>query len=616
MVKKATKKKAVKAKKAVKTKAAKRTAAKKVAPKKTVKTVAKKKAVKKAAKKVAKKAPAKKTKQKSVSGLKTRFRVNPKKRIGKLPKLKSVKSRIGTTIKIRKIRNKDVIIILDFGSQYTQLIARRIRENKVYSKIVPYNITPEEIQEIKPKGIILSGGPISVYDENAPRPNPGIFELDLPVLGICYGMQVITEMFNGKVKKSAEREFGRAELFIDSNKDLFQNLPSNLTCWMSHSDELKKMPDGFVKLAHTLNADCAAFANRRKKIYGVQFHPEVVHTQRGEQILNNFVFSICGSLPRWTMDRFINATVKQIKEKVGNKKVVLGLSGGVDSSVAAVLLQRAIGKKLYCIFVDNGLLRKGEVEKVTKTFKENFKMNLTVANAEKGFLKRLAGIEDPEEKRKIIGDEFVKVFLEKSKRVKNVGFLGQGTLYPDVIESISPTGGPSAVIKSHHNVGGLPKDLKLELIEPFRELFKDEVRAIGKKIDVPESIINRQPFPGPGLAVRILGEVTKERLDILREADQRFLDEIKKAGLYDEIWQAFAVLLPVKTVGVMGDQRTYENVIALRAVTSVDGMTADWAQIPHETLAKVSNRIINEVPGVNRVVYDISSKPPATIEWE
>lgn len=598
-------------KKTTASKAAKRTPAKK-----TVKKAAKK-AVKKATKKkAAKKAVKKAVTKKSPSGLKTRFRVNPKKRIGRLPKLKSIKSRIGTTVKIRKIRNKDVILILDFGSQYTQLIARRIRENKVYSKIVPFNITVDEIKEINPKGIILSGGPLSVYDENAPRPHAEIFDLDIPILGICYGMQVITEVFGGKVKKCTEREFGRAELFIDNNKDLFQNLPSNITCWMSHSDELKKLPKGFIKLAHTLNAEVAAFANRRKKIYGVQFHPEVIHTQRGDQILNNFVFSICGSLPRWTMDRFINNAVKEIKEKVGSKKVVLGLSGGVDSSVAAVLLHKAIGKKLYCIFVDNGLLRKNEVEKVTKTFKDNFKMNLTVAKSEKNFLKRLENIEDPEEKRKIIGDEFVKVFIEKSKRIKNVAFLAQGTLYPDVIESVSPTGGPSVVIKSHHNVGGLPKDMKLDLIEPFKELFKDEVRKIAKKIDVPEPITNRQPFPGPGLAIRIIGPVTKERIDILREADERVLDEIKKAGLYDEIWQAFAVLLPVKTVGVMGDQRTYENVIAVRAVTSVDGMTADWAQIPHEVLAKISNRIINEVPGVNRVVYDISSKPPATIEWE
>ncbi len=385
---------------------------------------------------------------------------------------------------------------------------------------------------------------------------------------------------------------------------------------MSHSDEIKTLPPGFIKLAHTLNAAIASFANRQKKIYGVQFHPEVVHTQRGTQILTNFMFQICGCLPRWTMDKFIASTVTQIKERVGNKKVILGLSGGVDSSVAAVLLHKAIGNRLHCIFVDNGLLRKNEALSVQKTFKSNFKINMVCLNAEKGFLSRLKGVEDPEGKRKIIGDEFIKVFVAKAKKIKNVDFLAQGTLYPDVIESFSPIGGPSDSIKSHHNVGGLPKSLKLNLIEPFRELFKDEVRAIGKRLDLPEAILKRQPFPGPGLAIRVIGEVTKERLDILREADERVLDEIKKAGLYHEIWQSFAVLLPVKTVGVMGDQRTYENVIAIRCVNSIDGMTADWVPLAPELLGKIANRIINEVRGVNRVVYDISSKPPATIEWE
>ena len=554
--------------------------------------------------------------QKKVPGLKSRFKVTPKKRIGKVPKLKKVKGFMGVSVRIKKIRTKDVILVLDFGSQYTQLIARRIRENKVYSRIVPYTISAEEIEEIRPKGIILSGGPLSVYDKGAPFPDKKIFDLGIPVLGICYGMQVIARLLGGKVKASKEREFGRAELFIDSNMDLFANLPTNLTCWMSHSDELKAMPKGFVKLAHTLNAEVAAIADRKRKIFGVQFHPEVVHTQRGTQILTNFLFSICGCLPRWTMGKFVEATVKQIKEQVGGKRVILGLSGGVDSSVAAVLIHKAIGSKLTCIFVDNGLLRKNEAAAVQKTFKGQLKINLTCVDAEKGFLKRLEGVEDPEEKRKIIGDEFVRVFEAKAKRLKNVGFLAQGTLYPDVIESVSPTGGPSAVIKSHHNVGGLPDDLNLELIEPFRELFKDEVRAIGKYLGVPNSILNRQPFPGPGLAIRILGDVTKERLNILRESDERVLEEIKKAGLYEEVWQSFAVLLPIKTVGVMGDQRTYENVIAIRCVTSTDGMTADWVPLPPELLGRISNRIINEVPGVNRVVYDISSKPPATIEWE
>ncbi len=499
---KTTKKKTTK--KAVKKKAATKKVAKKKVAKKAVK--------KKVPKSTAQKAPAKKKKAAQKTVVKKSAPRKPKKRMGRVPKLKKVRSRIAATIKVRKIKSKDVVIILDFGSQYTQLIARRIRENKVYSKIVAYNITPEEIKEINPKGIILSGGPLSVYDENAPMPNEEIFKLGIPVLGICYGMQAIVHMNGGKVKASQEREFGRAELFVDSNKDLFSNLPTNLTCWMSHSDEIKKLPSGFVKIAHTLSASCAAIANRQKKIFGVQFHPEVVHTQRGTQLLLNFVFQICGCLPRWTMDKFIKSTMKQIKERVGSKKVVLGLSGGVDSSVAAMLIHKAIGKKLYCIFVDNGLLRKNEASKVERNFKGNFKMNLTVASAEKRFLERLDGVEDPEEKRIIIGDEFVKVFMEKANRLKNTAFLAQGTLYPDVIESISPAGGPSAKIKSHHNVGGLPKNMKLELIEPFRELFKDEVREIGKRLGMPDSILKRQPFPGPGLAVRILGAVSKRKL--------------------------------------------------------------------------------------------------------
>lgn len=539
----------------------------------------------------------------------------PSLHLRKAPKLQKLRRRIAS-FQVSKSRNKDIILVLDFGSQYTQLIARRIREAKVYSKIVPWNISAQEIQEIRPKGLVFSGGPLSVYDKGAPMPSQKIFKLGLPILGICYGMQAIANFFDGKVQGSKEREFGRAELFVDSNKDLFVNLPTNLTCWMSHSDEIKTLPQGFVKIAHTLNASIAAFANRAKKIYGVQFHPEVAHTQRGVQILSNFVFQICGCFPRWTMAKFIESTVKEINERVGNKKVILGLSGGVDSSVAAVLINKAIGKQLHCIFVDNGLLRKNEVAAVERAFKGHFNMNLAVVDAQTRFLNRLKDITDPEQKRKIIGDEFGKIFSEMAKKIKKVNFLAQGTLYPDVIESYSPTGGPSAVIKSHHNVGGLPKNLNLELIEPFRELFKDEVRAIGKHLGVPDNILKRQPFPGPGLAIRILGEVTKEQLDVLREADERVLEEIKKAGLYHDIWQSFAVLLPVKTVGVMGDQRTYENVITLRCVNSVDGMTADWVQLPYEVLGRISSRIINEVKGINRVVYDISSKPPATIEWE
>ncbi|MDP8265586.1 MAG: glutamine-hydrolyzing GMP synthase [Candidatus Aceula meridiana] len=514
------------------------------------------------------------------------------------------------------MRNRDIILVLDFGSQYTQLIARRIRESKVFSRIVPYNISIEEIKKINPKGLIFSGGPMSVYDKGAPLPKKEIFKLKVPILGICYGAQLITHMLGGKVKKTDEREYGRAELFIDAPKDIFFNLPSNLTCWMSHGDEIKKVPDGFKAIAHTLSTPVAGFSERRKKIYAVQFHPEVVHTQRGNQILANFLFQICGCLPRWTMDKLVKQQIKEIKEIVKDKQVVMGLSGGVDSSVAAVLINQAIGKRLHCIFVDNGVLRKNEVTSVQRTFKNHFKMNLQVIDAQKRFLTRLKNVTDPEQKRKIIGDEFIKVFQEVAKRKKKVEFLGQGTLYPDVIESSSPLGGPSVMIKSHHNVGGLPKRMKLKLIEPFRELFKDEVRQIGKYLGVPENIVKRQPFPGPGLAIRIVGEVTKERLEIIREADERVLEEIRKAGLYDEIWQSFAVLLPIKSVGVMGDKRTYENAIAVRCVNSVDGMTADWVTLPPDLLAKIANRIINEVPGVNRVVYDISSKPPATIEWE
>ncbi len=578
--------------------------------KNTVKKVAEKKEKKFAAGKTVEKITVKKTFQRIPTLKKRKFRK------GEAKTLKIPGGRSKLSIRVSKQRYKDVILILDFGSQYTQLIARRIRESKVFCKIVPFNISAEEIRKENPKGLILSGGPLSVYDEGAPLPKEEIFEMNLPVLGICYGMQAIVHMFGGKVQKSKEREFGRSELFVDRNRDMFLNLPANLTCWMSHSDMTTQLPKGYNVLAHTLNAPVAAIGHPRKRIFGVQFHPEVVHTQHGADVLNNFVFQVCNCFPRWTMDRFVNVSIKQIKEQVGNKKVVLGLSGGVDSAVAAALIQKAVGRKLYCIFVDNGLLRNNEAVNVEKTFKGALKMNLTVVDASKRFLKRLVNVVDPEEKRKIIGDEFIKVFQEAALKMKNVDFLAQGTLYPDVIESISPFGGPSATIKSHHNVGGLPKNMKLELIEPLRELFKDEVRKIGKYLGLPDAILQRQPFPGPGLAVRVLGDVTEERLEILRQADERVLEEIKKAGLYDQIWQSFAVLLPIKTVGVMGDQRTYENVIAIRCVTSQDGMTADWVELPYPLLGKMANRIINEVNGVNRVVYDVSSKPPSTIEWE
>jgi len=429
-------------------------------------------------------------------------------------------------------------------------------------------------------------------------------------------MQAITEMLGGKVKHTSKREFGKTELFIDDNSDLFRHLPGNLTCWASHGDFIKKLPAGFRVTAHTMNAPIAAIANRRTKVFGVQFHPEVTHTEKGNQVISNFLFKICGCLGRWTMQSFIKESVESIKKTVGRDKIVLGLSGGVDSSVAALLLHKAIGRRSRCIFIDNGLLRKDEPEQVKEIFRNIFHLNLDYVDRSKRFLKRLEAIVDPEEKRKIIGDEFVKVFEEEAKKVKGVKFLVQGTLYPDVIESLSPTGAPSSRIKSHHNVGGLPAQMKLKLIEPLRELFKDEVRNIGRELNLPESIINRQPFPGPGLAIRIIGEVTGERLNLLREVDRRVIEEIRSAGLYEQVWQSFAILLPIKSVGVMGDQRTYENVVALRCVSSFDGMTADWVKLPYEVLEKIAQRVINEVKGVNRVVYDISSKPPATIEWE
>ncbi|MFH1128681.1 MAG: glutamine-hydrolyzing GMP synthase [Candidatus Omnitrophota bacterium] len=511
---------------------------------------------------------------------------------------------------------RQTIYILDFGSQYTQLIARRVRENKVFSKIIPFNTPANEIAALNPKGLILSGGPASVTAKKSPYPDKGIFKLGVPILGICYGMQIITEMLGGKVKHTKSREFGKAELFIDDNRDLFSHLPGNFTCWASHGDYVTKMPAGFQVSAHTLNSPIAAISNKTKKIHCVQFHPEVTHTDKGNDIIGNFLFKICGCLSRWTMQSFIKESMENTKKLVGNDKVVLGLSGGVDSAVAAILIHRVIGKNLRCIFIDNGLLRKDEPQQIKEVFRNMYHLNLDYVDRSKKFLLRLKGITDPEEKRKIIGDEFIKTFEEEAAKVKGVKFLGQGTLYPDVIESISVTGAPSSRIKSHHNVGGLPAHMKLKLIEPFRDLFKDEVRQIGRELHLPENIINRQPFPGPGLAIRIIGEITPDRLNLLRETDQRVFEEIKKANLYDQIWQSFAILLPIKSVGVMGDERTYENVVALRCVTSVDGMTADWAKIPYEILEKISNRIINEVNGVNRVVYDISSKPPATIEWE
>jgi GMP synthase (glutamine-hydrolysing) len=508
------------------------------------------------------------------------------------------------------------ILILDFGSQYTQLIARRVREAKVYCEIFPFNAGIEKIKVFRPKGLILSGGPSSVYDSGAPLIGKDHLELGVPVLGICYGMQLLTHVLGGQVAKSTKREYGRAELDLHRGEGLFAGIGDGgrTVVWMSHGDRIENMPEGFHASAHTDNSPTAAMADDTRKYYGVQFHPEVVHTPEGTKILRNFVYDICKCAASWTMASFVDFAVEEIRKTVGTKQVICALSGGVDSSVAAVLVNKAVGKQLTSIFVNNGVLRKNEAERVQRMFKD-MGLNLKYVDASAQFLGKFRGVEDPEKKRKIIGTTFIEVFEQAAHDVGGAEFLVQGTLYPDVIESVSFKG-PSAVIKSHHNVGGLPEKMKLKLVEPLRELFKDEVRAIGRELKMPDEIIDRQPFPGPGLAIRILGEVTEPRLAILREADYIVLEEIKKAGLYKQIWQSFAVLLPIKTVGVMGDERTYENVVAIRAVTSQDGMTADWVKLPYDLLGTMSNRIINEVKGVNRVCFDISSKPPSTIEWE
>ncbi len=518
------------------------------------------------------------------------------------------------------------IVILDFGSQYTQLIARRVRESGVYSEIYPCTLSTDELRRLSPKGIVLSGGPCSVYDAGAPQLPPewlGLTREDgspMPVLGICYGLQAMAFTLGGAVEKASRREFGRAHLIVDDQEDLLAGIPSGSVVWMSHGDHLTRLPEDYHVIAHTDNAPIAAVKSGKQPHYGVQFHPEVVHTEHGKQVLRNFALNVCGCRGDWTPASFIEEKIRDIRETVGEEHVLLGLSGGVDSSVAAVLLHEAVGDRLTCVFVNNGLLRKGEWEQVQSTFRDHFHIHLKAVDATPLFLDRLEGIFDPETKRKIIGNTFVEVFDEATREViaqrgKRPQFLAQGTLYPDVIESVSFKG-PSATIKTHHNVGGLPAELQFDMLEPFRELFKDEVRTIGKLLGVPEAIIGRHPFPGPGLAIRIIGPVSRRELDLLREADSIFIEELKSSGLYDQVWQAFAVLLPVQTVGVMGDVRTYENVCALRAVTSVDGMTADWAPLPHDFLARVSGRIVNEVRGINRTVYDISSKPPATIEWE
>lgn len=510
-----------------------------------------------------------------------------------------------------------MILVLDFGSQYTQLIARRIRESKVYCEIHPFNCSLEKIEALKPEGIILSGGPASVYQENAPKVKNDLFKLPAPFLGICYGMGIINLASGGEVARADHREYGPADLLIDDDADLFRGFAREYATrvWMSHGDRMTSVPKGWTVLAHSQNSPIAAFADPKRRFFGVQFHPEVAHTPRGKDILDNFVFRICGCKPTWTMEHFIETSVKAIRERVGTGRVICGLSGGVDSSVAATLVHRAVGENLICVFVNNGLLRLSEAERVCALFSERFGKSFRYVDASANFLSALRNVEDPEQKRKIIGRIFIEVFEEEANRLGNISFLAQGTLYPDVIESVSFVG-PSVTIKSHHNVGGLPERMRLKLVEPLRELFKDEVREVGRELGLPNELIHRQPFPGPGLAIRVLGAVTEERLTILRNADAVVLQEIRAAGLYEKVWQSFAVLLPIRTVGVMGDERSYENVIALRVVDSLDGMTANWVPLPAELLSRISNRIINEVRGVNRVVYDISSKPPATIEWE
>lgn len=510
--------------------------------------------------------------------------------------------------------NRELIIVLDFGGQYNQLIARRVREHNVYCEIYPFDKPIDFIRQKNPKGIIFTGGPSVVYEENAPIVQKEILELGIPILGICYGCQLMGYLMNGKITKAEQREYGRTKLTLNTNNQLFKNLKEDTECWMSHTYYISEPPKGFEIIAKTETCPVAAMADESKKLYGVQFHPEVLHTPQGMDMLKNFIFNVCNCIGDWKMSDFVADSIEKIKKQVGDKKVLCALSGGVDSSVAAVLVHKAVGKQLTCIFVDHGLLRKDEGDDVERIFKQQFDMNLIRVNCEERFLGKLEGISDPETKRKIIGEEFIRVFEEEGKKIGSVDFLVQGTIYPDIVESGTKN---AAVIKSHHNVGGLPDviDFK-EIIEPLRDLFKDEVRQTGRELGIPEFLVERQPFPGPGLAIRIIGDITKEKLNILREADFVFRDEIAKAGLNREIWQYFAVLTGIRSVGVMGDERTYSYTIALRAVTSQDAMTADWARIPFDVLEKISSRIVNEVSHVNRIVYDVTSKPPATIEWE